>query len=357
MKNKFIVLVAFALVICLVFIGCAPQETAGDTSASESVSASESKSSSSEEASATTTDLTFGYIMMSMENEFCIQQKEGVEMKAKELGIDIVVQAPQSHEAAAEQLAFMETFLAQGVDGILIMQSSSEGLLTGVRKAQEAGVPVISLDQRFDPAYLEENGLDPVPYIGTDNYTGGQLIGEFVQDNFAEGTKTVIIKGIEGSSTNADRQNGFFDVLGWDDDCYLDVVASQNANWEVEQGYTVMQNMLSANPEIELVFALCDTMGQGALRAIEEAGKADQIQIIAYDGNPEALNLVEQGKFLADGGQHPGLMGELGVQYLYDWIVNDVVPQQDTDTGITVVTKDNIAEYRATNEKYTQSMD
>ncbi len=94
-------------------------------------------------------------------------------MKAEELGIDVIVQAPQSSEGAAEQLAFVETFLAQGVDGILIMQSSSEGLLTGVKKAQDAGVPLISLDQRFDPNYLIDNGLEPVPYIGTDNYTGG----------------------------------------------------------------------------------------------------------------------------------------------------------------------------------------
>ncbi len=137
----------------------------------------------------------------------------------------------------------------------------------------------------------------------------------------------------------------------------MDVVASQNANWEVEQGYTVMQNILSANPDIELVFALCDTMGQGALRAIEETGRADEIQIIAYDGNPEALNLVEQGKFLADGGQHPGLQGELGVEYLRDWIMTGNKPPQDTDTGVTVVTQDNIAEYRQKNAKYTSEMD
>ena len=213
--------------------------------------------------------------------------------------------------------------------------------------------PMISLDQRFDPKYLEQNGLKAVPYIGTDNYTGGKLIGEYVKANFQKGAKTIIIKGIEGSSTNADRQNGFYEVLGKDKDCYVDVVGSQNANWDVEQGYNVMQSLLAAHPDVELVFALCDTMGQGALRAIEEAGKQDKIKIIAYDGNPEALNLVEQGKFMADGGQHPGQQGELGVQYLYDWIVNGKQPQQDTDTGITVVTKDNIADYRQSNAKYT----
>lgn len=353
MKKKLNALMVLLLIAVLIIGGCtAPKEETAETTKQK-----EKNENGASEASDEDKKLTFGYVMMTMNNEYCLQQKKGIEMKAEELGIDVIVQAPQSSEGAAEQLAFVETFLAQGVDGILIMQSSSEGLLTGVKKAQDAGVPLISLDQRFDPNYLIDNGLEPVPYIGTDNYTGGGLIGEFVKENFAEGTKTVIIEGIEGSSTNSARQNGFFDYLGWDEDCYVDVVASQNANWEVEQGYTVMQNILSANPDIELVFALCDTMGQGALRAIEETGRADEIQIIAYDGNPEALNLVEQGKFLADGGQHPGLQGELGVEYLRDWIMTGNKPPQDTDTGVTVVTQDNIAEYRQKNAKYTSEMD
>ena len=76
-------------------------------------------------------------------------------------------------------------------------------------------------------------------------------------------------------------------------------MAEQTANWEVDQGYTAAQNIISANPDVELFFCCNDNMGIGALRAIKEANMQEQIQIIGFDAVSEALNLVENGEFLA----------------------------------------------------------
>ena len=145
MKRKIFIVLALTLALLMVVAGCGttanPQTSpAASSAAAASSSPAASSAASSPAASGEKKKLVFEYVMMSMDNQYCLQQKAGVEMKAKELGITVNIDAPKSSEGAAEQLAFIETALARGVDGVLIMQSSSEGLLTGVNKCQDANV-------------------------------------------------------------------------------------------------------------------------------------------------------------------------------------------------------------------------
>ena len=188
----------------------------------------------------------------------------------------------------------MAAVLHGKVDGILLVPSSSDGLESALTKCKEAGIPIINLDTKLTDESLANVGLD-IPFYGTNNYEGAKLAGEYVAKNFEKGTKTAILKGIEGQTNAADRYNGFIEGAG----DTVTVVAEQTANWEVDQGYTAAQNIISANPDVELFFCCNDNMGIGALRAIKEANMQEQIQIIGFDAVSEALNLVENGEFLA----------------------------------------------------------
>jgi len=359
LKSIGVKIVTLAIIAIMVLSGCAGasnnttsgsenNDTSSDTASGSENDNTSSDTSSDESSGGDEKELVFAYIMSDAANEYSVQQKEGVEAKAKELGVTVDIQSPTTSEGSEEQVGFIETAIARKVDGIFIFPNSVEGLYTAVQKAQESGIPFLSLTHRFDPDKMEELGLEYVPYVGVNNVLGGNLVGEFMKENFPKGTKTVIITGSEGANTNTERLQGLFEIVGEQGpDCWIDVVAMQTANWDVEQGYKVMQNMLSANPDIELVFAICDTMGIGALRAIEEANKKEQISIISYDGIREALSLVEQGDFLATVGMKPRDEGQIGLQYLYDWVTKGEKPQQDTDTGVTVVTQENLDEYRA----------
>ncbi len=283
---------------------------------------------------------TIGFVGMTMNNEYHITLANGAVVEGKKLGVKVEVQAGDQHSSAAQQLTIIENMIANGVDGILLVPSSSDGLESALKQCKEANIPVINLDTKLTQKVIDDVGI-AVPFYGTNNYQGAKMAGEYVANHFPKGTKTAILKGIEGQTNAADRYNGFIDGAK----NTIKVVAEQTANWEVDQGYTVTQNIISSNPDVELFFCSNDNMGIGALRAINEAGLQDQIQIIGFDAVSEALNLVENGEFLATVAQYPAEMGKLGVQNMVK-IFEGGEAEQNIDTGVKVILKDDVKSFK-----------
>jgi len=188
MKKLLSTLLVLVLALSLVLGGCAKEE--------EQPAAKEEK------------EITIGFVPMTLNNEYFITMVNGAQQKADELGIKLDVQAADQHASAAAQLTIVENMITSGVDGICIVPSSSEGLLTALKKCKEAGIPVINLDTKIDQAILDEAGIE-VAFYGTDNYAGAKSAGEYVVANIAKGTETAILTGIEGQQNAADRRNGF----------------------------------------------------------------------------------------------------------------------------------------------------
>lgn len=293
-------------------------------------------------------EITIGFVPMTLNNEYFITMVNGAKQKAEELGVKLDVQAADQHASAAAQLTIVENMITAGVDGIVIVPSSSEGLATALMKCKEAGIPVINLDTRINKEVLDEAGME-VPFYGTNNYEGAKSAGEYVVKNFAAGIETAILTGIEGQQNAADRRNGFFDAAGK----HVKVVAEQSANWEVDQGYTAAQNMLSANPKIELIFASNDGMAIGARRAVEEAGKKDAVKIIGFDAISEALNMVESGELLGTVAQYPAEMGIVGVANMVKAINGEEI-EKDLNTGAKLITKENVKEHKDYSSKFAE---
>lgn len=338
MKKKFTLMLATLVMCTMSLVGCGGEKPTAavdtDTQAEKPAGDTEDK-------------YNIGFIPMTLNNEYFITMVNGAQKKADELGIELTVQAGQQHANAAEQLQIIENMITSGVDAICIVPSSSEGLVAGLKKCEEAGIPVINIDTKLDTKILEQSGLKPVPFYGTDNYAGAKLAGEYVVANLENGMEVAILTGIEGQQNAADRRNGFAD--GAADN--IKVVAEQTGKWEVDQGYIAAQNIISANPNIKFIFASNDGMGIGALRAVEEADKQDQIKIIGFDAISEALNLVEQGKLLGTVAQYPAEMGIMGVQAAVDMLDGKDV-EMNKDTGSKLITKENVAEFKTYLEQY-----
>lgn len=305
--------------------------------------------SAGENAAKAPSDITLGFVGMTLNNEYHITVANGAREKAKELGVNIDVQAGDQHASAAAQLTIVENMIANGVDGIVIVPSSSEGLETALKKCKEAGIPIVNADTRLNEEVVKNAGYDAIPFYGTDNYAGAKLAGEYVKENLPAGCVTAILTGIEGQQNTADRRNGFVDGAG----DHIKVVAEQTANWEVDQGYTAAQNILSANPDLQLFFCSNDNMGIGALRAVQEAGKQEQVKIIGFDAVSEALNLVESGDFLCTVAQFPAEMGILGVENVYKMVQGET-PETYVDTGCKLILTDNVAEHKEYCAKYVE---
>lgn len=335
MKRFLSIVLAVTLMLTL-FAACGNSSTPSSTSPSQtSSSSSQSPSSDSKDE-----EIYIGFVGMTLNNEYHITLANAAKQKAEELGVKIDIQAGGQHASAAAQLTIIENMIANGVDGIILVPSASEGLESALRKCKEQGIPVINADTMLDATVVSNVGLE-IPFYGTDNYAGAKLAGEFVKENFPEGTVTAILTGIEGHKNTSDRRNGFKDGAG----DHIKVVAEQTANWEVDQGYTAAQNILSANPDLQLFFCSNDNMGIGALRAVQEAGLTDQVKIIGFDAVSEALNLVESGDFEATVAQFPAQMGILSVENIVKMIKGEDY-EMYIDTGCKLITKENVAEHK-----------
>lgn len=285
--------------------------------------------------------VTIGFIPMTMNNEYFITMVNAAEKEAAKSGAELIVQAGDSHSSADAQLTIIENMIQRRVSAICIVPSSSSSLMVALRKAEEAGIPVINIDTMIDPDMVASSGLKPVPFIGTDNYDGAVKGGEYALETFGlAGKEVAILTGISGQQNAADRRNGFVEGAKG-----INIVAEQTANWEVEQGYSVFQNILQANPDIAFVACGNDNMALGAARAVKEESKEAQIKVLGFDAISSALDAVEAGTLCGTVAQFPAEMGILGVQAALD-LMNGESIDLVTYTKTEVITKDNVAEFK-----------
>ncbi|MGI5850167.1 MAG: sugar ABC transporter substrate-binding protein [Christensenellales bacterium] len=281
-----------------------------------------------------------GFIVLQLTNEFYITMLGGAEKYAEQHNIELMVQGAEKANCADEQIGFIENMLAAGCEAIIISPDASEALLPGIKACQDAGVPFINIDTWLSKEMVEEAGLNPVPYIGTNNFNGAVKAGEWVAQNYEKGTKLALLDGLETHQNTHDRRNGFLEGAG----DTVTIVAEQNADFEVDLGYTTMQNMLLANPDIELVFCGNDNMAIGGYRAIQEAGLQDQIGVIGYDATLEAVKMVKNGELLGTVAQYPAKMAEIALEAALKLIDGGTVDIY-TDTGADLITGAEIEDY------------
>lgn len=291
-------------------------------------------------------DFTVGFCGMTLNNEYHIIVANAVAQSCKALGIKCEIQAGSEHASVEEQLTIIENYISQGVDGIILVPAASEGLISALQECKSAGIPVINLDTKLDDNTLKTLGED-IPFYGTDNYVGGQMVGELVAKMYPDGAKTAILRGVQGQTNDDDRYNGFLDKAG-----KIELVAEQHANWETDKGYTAVQNIIQANPDLEVVYCENDLMGIGAYQAVDEAGLADKVKIFSYDGVTEGLQYVIDEKFVSTCAQQPIEMGKQGVVNMAKIFAGEEA-EKYIDTGCKLVTIDNAKETLAETETYT----
>ena len=147
---------------------------------------------------------------------------------------------------------------------------------------------------------------------------GGELAGEYIKELLGEaGGELLEIQGVAGTSAARDRGEGFHKAV--DGVANYTVVDSQIGNWDKAQGMTIMENALQAHPNIKAVFAHNDTMAMGAMEAAYAAGREDII-IIGFDADDDAVQAVKDGKLAATVAQQPDLMGGRGVELAHDYL-------------------------------------
>ena len=230
--------------------------------------------------------------------------KDGAEKEAEKLGYDLVVLDSQNDPA--KERANVEDLIQLGVIALLINPTDSDAVVKTVEVANKSNIPVITLDR-------QANGGKITSHIASDNIKGGEMAAEHVLDKFKDekGPINVVeIQGIPGASATRDRGEGFHNIMDKNDK--FNFISIQAADFDRQKGLQVMENIIQANPNIQVVFAHNDEMALGAVKAIKASGI--NALVIGFDGNDDAKDSIDANEMTAIIAQQPDLIGALGVE-------------------------------------------
>jgi ribose transport system substrate-binding protein len=265
-------------------------------------------------------------VMKTLNSPFFIEMQRGAQEAADRLGVHLVVQAAEREVDVEKQMQIIENLVVTGVDALLVTPSGSREIVPAIAKANEANIPVVVVDTRVDAAAAAEAGIRVASFIGSDNVEGGRVAGRHLVKVTGGDARVAILEGIPGHETGDSRLRGFHESVA--DTPGIEIVASQTANWERDQGMNVLQNLLQAHPEIDAVFACNDMMALGAIEAVRAAGRSGQIRIIGFDAVEDARRAIQAGDMEASVAQRPHEMGRLAVESAVKLIGGESVPPE-----------------------------
>ncbi|HYE84378.1 MAG TPA: substrate-binding domain-containing protein [Clostridia bacterium] len=237
----------------------------------------------------------------------------------------------------SKQVADVENFIQQKVDLLIISPNEAKPLTAVVKKAYDAGIPVIVLDRKVEgDAYTS--------FIGGDNKLIGKKAGEYVAKVLGEkGGNVVEVKGLEGATPQQERHDGFLEGIASNPN--VKIIASQNCDWLRDKAITVMEAMLQANKDIDVVYGHNDPAAEGAYIAAKNAGREKEMIYIGIDALPTpdgGIKSVMEGRISATYVYPTG--GKDAIESAYRLLVKGETLEKNVTLGTIEVTKDNAAE-------------
>jgi ABC-type sugar transport system substrate-binding protein len=256
------------------------------------------------------------------------------EWDASEDGAEVLFAQGKSGTDDEGEIAAIQSFVTQQVDAIVITPTSPN-VQDDLQKAVDAGIVVILVDNDIP----DWDGKTSV--VATDNKAGGELAGQWLAENLPAGAQIAVLQGVLGNPSLEDRVTGMKDALG----DAAEVVAETPTDCDQTKGLDAAQDILTANPDIDGIYAACGPPLLGALEAVDAAGKAGQLITVGFDASPDELTAIADGTESGSVAQFPDKMGTMGVQAAFD-AVNGEDVEPSIDTGTEMVTKDNVDQFQ-----------
>ena len=237
----------------------------------------------------------------------------------------------------SKQIADIENFIQMQVDLIIASPNEATPLTNVIKRAYEAGIPVILLDRKID-------GDTYTQFIGADNVYIGRVCGEYVADVLLpDGGKICEIEGLAGTSGGIERDQGFREGIAKNPK--LEIIANNNADWLREKAITVAEEMLQVHDDIDLFYCLNDPMAEGAYIAAKNAGREKDILFIGVDGLPTpdgGIRSVMDGRLSLSMVYPTG--GKEAIESAYKLLVLGEELEKVVTLGTEVINPDNAAE-------------
>ena len=276
-----------------------------------------------------------GVAVADQKSLFYVAAVDGMRAAAEAAGYELVVAS--ANNDSREQVNQVQNLLVQQIGVLVFISQDSTAASAGVKAANAAGVPVIAVDQR-----PESGGGDLKTYIATDSVKAARDLCTWMFEKLGGKGNIAILQGVLGSTAEIQRSQGCNEALAKYPD--IKVVATQSANWDENEAYKATQNILTANPELDAVFAESDAMSLGAAKAARAAGNMDMISV-GIDGFPTMFDAIREGLTQATMAQIPYPMGEMAIADAIRVLNGEEIPVLQYQDAV-MVTADNIDTFK-----------
>jgi ribose transport system substrate-binding protein len=247
----------------------------------------------------------FGATYMTLNNPFFIALNDGIKAVVEKNGDKLITLDPALDQA--KQIAQIEDLIAQKVDAIFLNPVDWKGVRPALESAKRAGIPVVNVDAPvFDTDLV-------ATVVASDNYKAGVLVAQDVMKRLK--TANVVLLEHPTAKSAIDRTQSFVDTVK-SNPAYK-IVARQSSNGQLEQAMPVMENIIQANPKIDVVMGLNDPTAMGALAALRSANRENGVLIYGVDGAPDAKKMIKEGKMTATAAQSPKGIGKIAAESVY----------------------------------------
>jgi len=279
-------------------------------------------------------------VMKSLANEFFLTMENGAKdyQKQHSADFDLITNGIKDETDTVNQIRIVEQMIVSKVDAIVLAPADSKALVPVVKKAIDAGIIVINIDNQLDPGVLKEKGIK-VPFVGPDNRKGAKMIGDVLAKHLKAGDQVGIIEGVSTTNNAQQRTAGFKDAM---DAVGAKVVSVQSGEWEIDKGNAVSAAMLNEYPNLKALLAGNDNMAIGAVSAVRAAGRQGKVLVVGYDDIDAIKPMLNDGRVLATANQYAAKQAVFGIQTALK-AIKDHQKQSDlngvVETPVDLVTK------------------
>lgn len=342
MKKRISILLVLSLIICM-FSGCGNKTDATDAADNTPEAAADTQDTAADTqdtaAAATETDKSYrvAALLYSRAFEFMVALDTGIQNQCAEYGMDVTVLDGNSDSNT--QITQIEDCITAGYDIILLAANNSEELVAGVKKANDAGIPVVTLDGEVG------EGCDVLASVTFDNYSGGQTAADTLM-SIVDSCSVLECSGASGAYHAIRRGGGFEDQMATNKDY---VVIPNDCSWDAEIAQNAVVDTLTSNENVKAIFAHNGEMVRGVIAGLKQlnmlypVGDENHITVVSVDGTANELDYIREGYQDACVEQNPFDMGGLAVTVAYEYLTGkNTAPEYQQYVYPRVINADNV---------------
>lgn len=264
---------------------------------------------------------------------FWVSVQAGALAAGRELDVDVLWNGPNQENEYSRQIQIVDSMIARRVDGIALAAAERTALVQAVDRAAAAGIPVTIFDSGLD----SENYMT---FVATNNYEAGQLAARKLASLLGNRGKVAVVMHAPGSYSTMERERGFDDVMAKE---FPDirVVARQFGMSDRAKSVAAAENILTAHPDLDGIFASTEPSSSGASLALKARGLGGKVKFVAFDTSDAMIEDIKSGVIHATVVQDPFRIGYEAVKTLVDKLHGKNPPKR-IDLGGTVVSLENL---------------